>query len=44
MHGWMDADLNAAVNVRSRYYDDGIKLWFSPWAVKKVLESRLSGL
>lgn len=44
VHGWMDADLNAAVNVRSRYYDDGIKLWFSPWVVKKVLESRLSGL
>ena len=44
VHGWMDADLNAAVNVRSRYYDDGIKLWFSPWVVKKVLESRLSEL
>lgn len=44
VHGWMDADLNAAVNVRNRYYDDGIKLWFSPWVVRKMLESRLSEL
>lgn len=41
VHGWMDADLNAAVNIRARYYDNEIESWFSPSAVRRVLESRV---
>lgn len=41
IHGWMDADLNAAVNIRARYYDNEIESWFSPSAVRRVLESRV---